>query len=454
MKKITSLFFVSVLGGILTLGGYLLFFEQEIPLMQEEAGIPAYTPVNFNGAPSSISADFTKAANKSVHAVVHVKNMAVKRHPFTGSRMGIALQGTGSGVIISPDGYIVTNNHVIQNATELQVTLNNNETYVAEVIGSDPGTDIALLKIDAENLDYLPFGDSDNAKIGQWVLAVGNPFNLTSTVTAGIISAKSRDLGMDRDVSSFIQTDAAINPGNSGGALVNTNGELIGINTAITSQTGSYVGYAFAVPSNNARKIVEDIIEYGDVRQAYLGISAKEAAQLPEELDVSISEGVYVNDVEVGSGADKAGIRSGDIINQIDDVQVRKFADLTGYIGSKRPNDIVKVQVLRDGEQLVLDVRLSEYEVYQIKAIGLEVTNATPEDLRKNKVRRGVKISRGLTPQMQSEALVGTIITAIDDIPVANVDEVEQIMSRRNPASPISVTFITPGGEKQTYVWR
>ena len=216
MKKLASLLIVSILGGILSLGGYFLFIEEDAPSIEENAGIPAYAPVKFDNVPASTNTDFTKAANESLHAVVHVKNVALTRNPFSGSRAGTALQGTGSGVIISPDGYIVTNNHVIQNANKLQVTLTNNENYMAEVIGTDPKSDIALLKIDAEDLDYLPFGDSDNAQIGEWVLAVGNPFNLTSTVTAGIISAKSRDLGMDRNVSSFIQTDAAINPGNSG----------------------------------------------------------------------------------------------------------------------------------------------------------------------------------------------------------------------------------------------
>ena len=259
MKKVANLLVVSALGGMLSLGGYFAFFDEEPMLLDNQGSIPAYTPVNYksSSAATSLNPDFTEAADKSVHAVVHVKNVAVVRNPFSGGLAGNKLQGTGSGVIISPDGYIVTNNHVIQNANKLQVTLNNNENYMAEVVGTDPKSDIALLKIDAEDLDYLPFGNSDNARIGEWVLAVGNPFNLTSTVTAGIISAKSRDLGMDSNVSSFIQTDAAVNPGNSGGALVNINGELIGINTAITSQTGSYVGYAFAVPSNNARKIVE-----------------------------------------------------------------------------------------------------------------------------------------------------------------------------------------------------
>ncbi len=453
MRKLFSLLVVSIMGGALTLGSYLLFIEEEPFYVEEKGSIPAYTPVNFEAVPGSTMADFTEAANKSVHAVVHVKNITEMRSPFS-SRAGTALQGTGSGVIISPDGYIVTNNHVIQKASKLQVTLNNNENYMAEVIGSDPQSDIALLKIDAEDLDYLPFGNSNNARIGEWVLAVGNPFNLTSTVTAGIISAKSRDLGMDSNVSSFIQTDAAINPGNSGGALVNVNGELIGINTAITSQTGSYVGYAFAVPSNNARKIVEDILEFGDVQQGILGIRGSQVSRLPAEIEVSTTEGVYVADVERGSGADKGGIKEGDIINQIDNVEIRKFSDLKGYIGSKRPNDVVQVKVLRDGEEKTLRVKLTKYETFQIKAIGLEVTNASSEDLARNKVNNGVKITRGLTPQMQSEQLTGTLITAIDNIPVKDIEDVKQVMARRNSSDPISVTFVAPNGEKQKYVWR
>lgn len=454
MKKLSSFLMVSVLSGILTLGGYVLFIEEDNIFIEESAGIPAYTPVNINSLPTDSSVDFTEAASKSVNSVVHVKNVAsVRKSPFSSS-IGHALQGAGSGVIISPDGYIVTNNHVIQNASRLQITLNNNQNYIAEVIGTDPKSDIALLKIDAKDLDYLPFGDSDNARLGEWVLAVGNPFNLTSTVTAGIVSAKSRDLGMDSNVSSFIQTDAAVNPGNSGGALVNVNGELIGINTAITSQTGSYVGYAFAVPSNNARKIVEDILEFGDVQQGILGIRGVQAANMPGDYNLEVSEGIYVDQVEAGSGADKAGLRSGDVITKLDNIKIRKFSELTGYIGSKRPNDIVKVQVLRNGNLREFDVTLSKYEVYQIKVIGLEVTNASAEELKQKNVSNGVKITRGLTPQMQNEQLYGTIITAIDNIPVKDIADVERIMKQRSSGDPITVTFITPDGEKQKYVWR
>lgn len=454
MKKLATLLLVSILGGVLTLTSYKMFLEDEKFFTEERTSLPEYIPANYTSAMKSATAEnFTEAAKKTVHAVVHVKNLAVTRSPFHGSRDGIALQGAGSGVIISPDGYIVTNNHVIQKANKLQVTLNNNQNYEAEVIGTDPKSDIALIKIDAEDLDYLPFGDSNNAQIGEWVLAVGNPFNLTSTVTAGIISAKSRDLGMDRNVSSFIQTDAAVNPGNSGGALVNTRGELIGINTAITSQTGSYVGYAFAVPSNNAQKIVRDIIEFGNVQQGILGIRGQEAVN-SRELDKNITEGVYVSEVESESGAAEGGIKAGDVIKKIDNVQIRKFSDLTGYIGSKRPGDVVQVSVLRDGEQRVLDVRLTEYATFAIQAIGLEVTNASESDLKRNNAEHGVKISRGLTPEMQSERLVGTIITAIDGQTVRNIDQVKRIMENKDPSESIRVTFASPNGEKQTFVWR
>ncbi|MGI9551333.1 MAG: trypsin-like peptidase domain-containing protein, partial [Aurantibacter sp.] len=270
MKKIGSMLLVALFAGAITLGAYKLFFEQtNIAVVADDnrASIvnTSLTPTSAKGSGIN-EVDFTVAAENTVNAVVNVKNLTVSKSPnsffdfFYGSEGGQRPQvGTGSGVIISPDGYIVTNNHVIAKATQLKVTMNNNRTFDAEVIGSDPNTDIALLKIDVDGkLPYLAFGDSDNTKIGEWVLAVGNPFNLTSTVTAGIVSAKARDLGRNQ---SFIQTDAAVNPGNSGGALVNTNGDLVGINTAISSQTGSYVGYSFAVPSNIAKKVVEDILE-------------------------------------------------------------------------------------------------------------------------------------------------------------------------------------------------
>uniref|UniRef100_UPI0030C868A8 S1C family serine protease n=1 Tax=Yeosuana marina TaxID=1565536 RepID=UPI0030C868A8 len=271
MKKILTLVLVSALGGVLTLGAYKYFLEgnKNVVLSTAESN-PSFVQTNnvSNAKAASEAPDLTVAAENSINTVVHVKNLSVSdgqmtiQDLFMGRHPQQAQIGSGSGVIITADGYIITNNHVIDNSQELSVTLNNNKTYEAKIIGSDPKTDIALIKIDAdEDLPYATFGDSDQAKIGEWVLAVGNPFNLTSTVTAGIISAKSRSLDPSGNhTQSFIQTDAAVNPGNSGGALVNTKGELIGINTAITSQTGSYIGYSFAVPINIARKVIEDIL--------------------------------------------------------------------------------------------------------------------------------------------------------------------------------------------------
>ena len=300
------------------------------------------------------------------------------------------IQGAGSGVIIDPNGYIVTNNHVIDGATELQVTLNNNITYKAELIGTDPNSDIALIKIDAEQkLPYLAFGDSDTTKIGEWVLAVGNPFNLTSTVTAGIVSAKARSLGGGNQ--SFIQTDAAVNPGNSGGALVNTNGDLIGINTAISSQTGSYVGYSFAVPSNIAKKIVDDIIEYGNVQKGILGVTPiPYNSPLAIEKGLKNIQGIYIDVIEEDSGAYDAGIKSGDIIKKIDLISTLNFPDLTGYLSTKRPGDLVELTVERDGEIIKVPVTLKERQTIVLPIMDLEVKNLNDKDRKEFKTKKGV----------------------------------------------------------------
>ncbi|WP_034921252.1 trypsin-like peptidase domain-containing protein [Gillisia sp. CAL575] len=466
MKQFIKLLSVSVLGGVLTLGSYKLIihedesFYKRTPVEQE---ISSFIPVSSSKNIYGTNADFTEAAEKTVHSVVHVKNVAVFDKPNNvweyysrGGTTGKALQGAGSGVIISPDGYIITNNHVIDGAGEIEVTLNNNKTYVAKLIGTDTKADIALIKIDEEDLEYIPFGNSNNVKLGEWVLAVGNPFNLTSTVTAGIVSAKARDLNIyDGSPQSFIQTDAAINPGNSGGALVNIDGELIGINTAITSQTGSYIGYGFAVPSNNARKIVEDIMEYGNVQQGILGISGIDVNQnISKEYELTTSQGVIVGYVESGSGASLAGIKQGDVIRQIDNIEIKKMADLTGYLGSKRPKDVVKVKILRDGAERELTVTLTKYETFAIEKIGLEITNASKMDLKEYKTTNGVKISRALKGDKQSQALIGIIITKINDQKVNDVDEVKRVLNSKNPSEPISVTFVNKDGKELTYIWR
>ena len=329
------------------------------------------TPANFNSNKilKSSLPDLTFAANKSIDAVVHVKNTSIVKDSdswalqfFYGddSRKKV---GTGSGVIISPDGYIITNYHVIENSTEVIVTTNDNREYEAEIIGFDEVNDIAVLKIDTDsNLDYIFFGDSDSTLIGEWVLAVGNPYNLNSTVTAGIISSKSRDLNeFDQKNQSFIQTDAAVNFGNSGGALVNIQGELIGINTLIQSMTGGYVGYSFAVPSNTVRKIFEDILEYGDVQKGLLGVRGVALrSSYSKQLKVDETEGFYIDVVEPGFGADNAGLQKGDIIKSVDDVNINRFSDLSGYLSSKRPGDKVSVKYIRDKQLITVSVTLKK----------------------------------------------------------------------------------------------
>ena len=367
MKKIGSSLLIAIFAGAITLGTYILFIEKTNYAIVTDDNSTSIINTSLSTASAKGSGinevDFTSAAETTVNAVVHVKNVTIGRGPtslmefFYGYEGNQKAQiGSGSGVIISSDGHIVTNNHVIKDASQLQVTLNNNKTYEAELIGTDPNSDIALLKIDAKKqLPYLAFGDSDNVKVGEWVLAVGNPFNLTSTVTAGIVSAKARSLMKSRRDQSFIQTDAAVNPGNSGGALVNTNGDLIGINTAISSPTGSYVGYSFAVPSNIAKKVIDDIMEYGNVLKGYIGINPPKMNS-PYALENGLNEieGVYIAKVREDSGADDAELLEGDIIKRVDEIKVQRFADLTGYVSTKRPGDSIELVIDRNGDLLTV----------------------------------------------------------------------------------------------------
>ncbi|RZN81429.1 MAG: PDZ domain-containing protein [Winogradskyella sp.] len=392
MKKILTLVCVSALGGLITLGAYKLFVEKDQVQVaaNNNTQLPVYVPTSTNNAvlTNTEKPDLITAANKTIDAVVHVKNTQINRRPqtwgdvFSGRSIERKqLAGAGSGVIISPDGHIITNNHVIKGAVEISITLNDNRTYIAELVGTDSKNDIALLKIDTEErLPFVAFGDSDATQIGEWVLAVGNPFNLTSTVTAGIISAKSRDLSGGQ---SFIQTDAAVNPGNSGGALVNINGELVGINTAISSQTGSYVGYSFAVPSNIARKIVEDIMEFGNVQDGILGVTGLALnSEAAKELDVNITEGFYVSGIEDKSGADLAGLTEGDIIRRLDNVEVNKFSDLSGYLKTKSPNDIVNVEVLRGNNLKTIPVTLTKRDNIYVEFMDIQFAEI-PEKVKK-----------------------------------------------------------------------
>ena len=464
MKKILTLILVSALGGIITLGSYKLFLEEEKPiLVATETANPIFLPTsNINTLINTEKApDFTVAAENTVNAVVHVKNLAQNSGQMTfedlffGRRSQSPQIGTGSGVIINTDGYIITNNHVITNAQEISVTMNNNKTYVAELIGTDPKTDIALLKIDSnEDLPFITFADSDNAKIGEWVLAVGNPFNLTSTVTAGIISAKARDLS-GTSKQSFIQTDAAVNPGNSGGALVNTNGELVGINTAISSQTGSYVGYSFAVPSNIARKVIEDIMEYGNVQNGILGIQGGALNSLvAEKIGVTDTEGIYIDRVIEDSGAEKAGVRKGDIIKEIDHIKISKFADLTGHLNTKRPSDVVNLSVLRDGETSTIPVTLAKNETFKIPLVG-RIKNAKPSDLKMYKARYGVKItdlnSKYADYWKRNGIQKGCIITSVNDIKVTSIDDVQNALKNQENSGALRIELINSKGEKERY---
>lgn len=469
MKKFLSYLSIAIIGGMVSLGTYhIINDENETQALTNqitlsESTLPqtpvSYTPVlpeNFN---------FTKAAKSTVDKVVHVKNVTTYSRPrtlqeyFFGQSSGEeqkAIRGMGSGVIITPDGFIVTNYHVIKGASEVEITLNNNETYIAEIIGSVPESDVALLKIDANELDYISFGDSDQIDLGQWVLAVGNPFNLTSTVTAGIISAKGRSLSESNSMmQSFIQTDAAVNPGNSGGALVNANGELIGINTAISSQTGSYIGYSFAIPSNNVRKIVEDLIEFGNVQKAILGVRGTDITpENYEQLDLDQTQGFYVGKVDANSGAEKAGLQEGDIIVKLDDIKIRKFSDLSGFISSKNPGDVVNVTFIRNGNLKESQVTLEKYEFYTIKEVGIEVINTSEEDLEAFGTDYGVKINKVLNESMIAENLIGILITEANDQPVSDIDDLKSILNKSDPNRPLSLKFLAPNGESKTYVFR
>ena len=471
MKKHFTSLLSAIMGGAIAIGGYHFLVKENIsehshPIISERSqGISSnfQRVANFNFDENS----FINASNKTVNSVVHVKNMTISPEitsifdlfsgntpqPGNGKER---LAGTGSGVIISPDGYIVTNNHVISGASSVQVTLNNNQTYKAEIIGSDSSSDIALLKIKApEKLPYLTFADSDNTQIGEWVLAVGNPFNLTSTVTAGIISAKARNLGNQYNgkVESYIQTDAAVNSGNSGGALVNLNGDLIGINTAIASaNTGTFVGYSFAVPSNIAKKVVEDLIEYGNVQRGVLGITGTELnSETAEKLKTNQTEGFYIDSVDEESGAEKAGIKKGDIITQMDNLKIRTFSDLSGHINTKRPNDTVKVTILRDGKSKDVTVTLQKNSSYVANDLGIIVKDLSEKDKKEFKLKNGVKITQTSPLFIENGVdLTGKVLISINGKEITNTDSVKKILENSN-SQRNAIIVQNKNGEKERY---
>ena len=401
--------------------------------------------------------DFTVAAEKTINSVVHVKNTAKAKNSnslwdlFYGNSDDRTTIGTGSGVIVSSDGYIITNNHVIENATQIEVTTNDNKSFDAELIGTDQNSDIAVLKISGESrFPYIRFADSDQTKIGEWVLAVGNPFNLTSTVTAGIISAKSRDLNdYDSKNQSFIQTDAAVNSGNSGGALVNINGDLIGINTAIQSTNAGFIGYSFAVPSNIARKIYEDILEFGDVQRGLLGVTGQSLnSQNSNELGINITEGFYINDTDPNMGAHIAGIRKGDIIQQIDNVKINKFADLSGYLNSKRPGDKLNVKIFRNNKSRNIGVQLKRSTYVQF--YGMQLKDASETELDELNAENGVKVvinRNGTLFRMGIRS--GYILSEINNTKISNTSELKSF----ERSDIFQITFIDLNGEKEKLIF-
>lgn len=494
MKKFGLMFLTACLGGLVTLGAYKLIENK----WTDEASLSDKQSVYFANNPGSITSstgdlDFTQAAAAVTPAVVHIKTTYsggmgqgegidpfedMFRDFFGNRRRSQGPQmASGSGVILSEDGYIVTNNHVVENADKIEVVLNDKRSFQAKVIGRDANTDLALIKVSAKGLPLVKMGNSDDVRVGEWVLAVGNPFNLTSTVTAGIVSAKGRSIGIlgdgqdpaiskSRPIEAFIQTDAAINRGNSGGALVNTKGELIGINAAIASQTGNYEGYGFAIPINLAKKVMDDFQKFGTVQRGYLGVQIGEVdADLADKKGLKSTRGVYVASVLEGGAADAAGIKEGDVIIKIAEVTVNASSELQDQIGRHRPGDKIAITYVRNGiektatvtlkadEELKLASSKSTEEVYnKLGASFAPIGEATKKKYGINnglvvaEVRRG-----GLFEQVDLPK--GTIITAINGKAVAKVDDIDAALAnRRNDM--LQITGIGPDGSRINYTFQ
>lgn len=470
MKNAISILLIAGLGGLS--GAYVYSHYSAGDLTAKN--ISQKQNVSFVNLPATSTAnlsDFTKAAEMSVHAVVHVKTFytAQMNNPFGGNPFDFwgrpqqrQQESTGSGVIITADGYIVTNNHVVENADKVEVTLNDNQSYTAKIIGTDPSTDLALLKIDEKNLPFIPYGNSDDVKVGEWVLAVGNPFNLTSTVTAGIISAKARNIGILPDqykIESFLQTDAAVNPGNSGGALVNTNGDLVGINSAIASTTGSFTGYSFAIPVNLVRKVMDDLVEYGSVQRGFIGVSIRDIdSKLIDEKGLKQTQGVYVAGLTDGGAAADAGLKEGDIIQKVGNVSVTSTPQLQEQIGRYRPGDKVAVTVLRDGklDNFILTLRNKDGDTKIVKneeplsLLGGTFENASQDEKSKLKINGGVKISKLLAGKLRSAGIQeGFIITSIDKKPIRSKDDLESALKTKQGG--VLIEGVYPNGMKAYY---
>lgn len=455
MKNVTGVIVAALTGAIVSVGTYAYLDKNKGTLVEQVYTTPVQR-VNYPMATAEGSVNFVEAANNSIHSVVHIKTKVTRSgyrssNPFHQFFFDHGMQpqqqmGSGSGVIISSDGYVLTNNHVINNADEVEVTLNDQRTYKAEVLGADPNTDLALLKIDEHDLAFIPYGNSENVQVGEWVLAVGNPFNLNSTVTAGIVSAKGRNINILQEefaIESFIQTDAAVNPGNSGGALVNTKGELIGINTAIASTTGTYSGYSFAVPVNIARKVVDDLLEFGTVQRAFIGVSIRDLnGKIASEKGLKVSEGAYVMGLTKDGAAYEAGIREGDIIVAVDAVKVKGVTELQEKIGSYRPGDLAQVTVLRDDQLRKFDVELRNKngdtgviskETDLLGQLGAELQPLSAEQLRKLGIGNGLQVKNLSNGKLKSAGIrEGFIITRVDRKAVTSSNEVMNSLNKKS----------------------
>jgi serine protease Do len=486
MKKVISSLFVGALGGAFALFGNYYFNQNSNN--QATNYNPYATPAqltNFNGsfAAAANAPDFVASAEKSVNSVVHIKTIVEQKNnlaydPFQDwffggrQRQPNMMQGSGSGVIISQDGYIVTNNHVVKDASKIEVVLNDKRTYVAEVIGTDPNTDLALLRVKENNLPFVNYGNSDDVKVGEWVLAVGNPFNLNSTVTAGIVSAKGRNInilehnaqgGSLAPIESFIQTDAAVNPGNSGGALVSTTGELVGINTAIASNNGSYQGYSFAIPVNLVKKVVSDLIEYGTVQRAFVGLSIQDIdSKFADEKRFKQLKGAYVNGLTENGAGEEAGFKVGDIVTKVENVVVKSTSEFLEQIGKFRPSDKINVTVIRSEKEIILPVVLKNKEnslgiikkpeVFRtsVNSLGAEFEELNAEDLSKFNIPAGVKISKLQAGKLANAGIKeGFIITSVDKKKVSNIKDIQTMLE--NKTGGVLIEGMYPNGMRAYY---
>jgi len=482
MNRFFQLVVAAIFGSAITIGANQWYGNGNSNVKIEHiAGVPAtsvaYT-VNENG--DAVPLDFTGTADRVTPAVVHIRSTQQtstarsSRDPLQQFFYGPSpfergpSQSTGSGVIINKNGYIVTNNHVVQGADIVEVTMHDNSTYRAEVIGTDPDTDLAVIKVSNKELPYLSFVDSDKAKVGQWVLAVGNPFNLNSTVTAGIISAKGRNINIinsnSRDetealgntaIESFIQTDAAINPGNSGGALVSLDGGLLGINTAIASPTGAYSGYGFAVPSNIVSKVVEDLIAFGTVQRGWLGVTVQNVtSDLAKQEKLDRNEGAFIVDFAENSSAKAAGLQKGDVVIQLDDAEVKSSAALIEYIGRKRPGDKIEVKVDRSGKIITVPVTLKNRngeestikreEKDSFASLGLGIEDVDQKILNRLELKGGVRVSKLQNGKLSrfTDMREGFIITHIDDQPVKSAKQVNEILKKKKEGDLVTFSGI------------